>query len=229
MKRYIKANTTLETGSYLLSSSGELIPVTLHVPSTTYLSRGIEHLCPTDAEFLLSRDEISEEEALVIYYYCLQEYLGKDSFTLADKIRFNTYCELKYAPKLAKLVANPDSCPVNPADLAPCFDDINEEFYTYCKNNYAKVSVMNNSVEFRITSENNFNWNKVIIDQCILKHDHSMPSNTRYTILRESSKGYKSYFVGATLKEILENDSTILSNTSISRREHNGTIEYIEN
>ena len=226
MKRYIKSKTSLNQGSYLLTTNGELIPVKMHIPSTTYQSRGINHLCPTDAEFLLTQDYLSDEEALVVYWYCLFEYLGKNSASIADKMKFNTYCELKYAPNLTKLVMQNLECPIALDELYDCFQDINDEFYPICKNNYVKVSVMNNSVEFRITSDNGFDWNKVILDKCILANDYDTNSTTRYTILRESSKGYKEYFIGATLKEILENDSAILSSTLYRRSVVNGEIKY---
>ena len=228
MKRYIKANTSLNTGSYLLAQNGDMISVQMHVPSTTYQSRGIEHLCPTDAEFLMSQDLLSEEEALVVYYYCLYEYLGRQEATLVDKMKFNSYAELKYAPTLSKLIMSSASCPVSLEELDECFLDIDDEFYQYCKDNFVKVSVMNNSVEFRISSDTGFNWNKVIIDKCILRYDTTTNSTTRYTIVRESSKGYKAYFIGATLKEILENDSVVLSSTMYSRKMIDGRIHYVE-
>ena len=66
MKRYIRSSTNIKNGSYMLSKTGEVTPVYFHAPSTTYESRGIYHLCPTDADFLVSQKQISKEDGIVI-------------------------------------------------------------------------------------------------------------------------------------------------------------------
>ena len=60
------------TGSYLISQSGNIMKVDIHVPSTTYMGRGIYRLSPTDMEFLLNEGLITLDEA---YSMLLQDYL----------------------------------------------------------------------------------------------------------------------------------------------------------
>lgn len=224
---YIYSNTSLNSGSYLLSRDGELIPVKMHVPSTTYMSRGIEHLCPTDADFLFSQDLLSDEEVVVVYFYCLLEYLGKlEDISIGERIKFDAYCELNKTQYVRQFVKPTSICPYSIDELTELFDDINDEFYIYCKNEYVKVSVLNNYVEFRITSEDNFDWNRVIIDDCILKYNKGSQDTTKYSILRESSKGYRAYFYSATLDEILEDDDIVLSSEILTRHQSVSGIEY---
>ena len=224
---YIQANTSLNSGSYLLDREGRLFPVKIHAPSTTFMSRGIEHLCPTDAEFLYNQDLLSEEEVMVIYYYCLLEYLGKlDNISIAERVKFDAYAEMNHAPAVRQILRSYLTCPYSIEELTELFEDIDQEFYIYCKNEFVKVSVLNNYVEFRITSEDGFDWNKVIIDDCILKYNKGSRDETKYSILRESSQGYRAYFYGATLDEILEDDNMILSSELLSRKQNICSIEY---
>jgi len=228
MKRYITANISLQKGSYLLDRSGNLYSVDLHVPSTTYMSRGIQHLCPTDIDFLIENAGADKEDGVVVYWYCLYEYLHTLTPTIADRTRFDIYCELKYTNILKQYVGLGSKCPYTANELEYLiedFEDLNEMWYTYCKDNYVKISIFGNAVEFRITSDDSFDWNKVIIDDFILKYDKG-PSTIRYTILRESANGYQEYFLGATKAEILEADKVVLSSTYITRTIEGNTIKY---
>lgn len=237
MKKYIKADTelTLFTGSYLLMKNGEIINTIFHVPSTTYISRGILHLCPTDAEFLLTHGKIDDKEAEVILKYCLVEYLTNElrrdsDYTLSvfDITSFTGYADLRYAPTLRRMVMRYPGRLKNilSASDEELFQQLNSVWYIWLKNNFVKVSVFRDNIEFRICSENGYNWNEVIIDYGILGIANSANPNTRYTIVRESSKGYKAYFLNATLDEVLENDHVVLSNTYLRRYVVAGELCY---
>lgn len=236
MKRYIKANTALSQGAYLLSRQGDIIPVNIHVPSTTYRDRGRNHLCPTDAEFLCEQGKISFEEALIICKVCLVEFLStelnydnNDEITIMDMSKFNSYAELRYAPTLRKYLMNYSDKIGNvyTEGEEDIFESLNAKWYPWLQNNFVKVSVFNNVVEFRISSNDNFDWNRVIIDDCILKYDPSTRSSTKYTIVRESNKGYKAYFINATIDEILENDDVVLASKTLQRKVVAGELKYL--
>ena len=66
MKRYISAKTNLKQGSYVVDRDGIIHDIGMHVPSTTYLGRGLVHLATTDAEFLLDQNLINKDEVLSI-------------------------------------------------------------------------------------------------------------------------------------------------------------------
>lgn len=236
MKRYIKASVELDNGSYLLNRDGDLEPVNLHVPSTTYISRGINHLCCTDAQFLLDKGRITEDEAKSIALYCLYEYIvsevsGDEDYviSLMDISAFNSYAELRYAKDIRNFIINLNVSLNELKDLQlqyPDFNELNNRWYTWLSNQFVKVSVFNNQVEFRICSEDGFDWNEVIIDDCILTYDEGRNPQTRYNIVRESSKGYKAYFLNATITDILESDTTILSSKLLTRHVINGKLIY---
>lgn len=236
MKRYVTANTTLSQGAYLLSRQGEIIPVNIHVPSTTYRDRGRIHLCPTDAEFLYRRGKISLEEALIICKICLVEFLtvdenlsDNDTISIMDMSKFNSYAELRYAPTLRKYLMNYSDKIGNvyTEGEEDIFESLNATWYPWLQNNFVKVSVFNNVVEFRISSNDNFDWNNIIIDDCILRFDPSIRSSTKYTIVRESNKGYKAYFINATIDDILENDNVVLASKLLQRKVVAGELKYI--
>lgn len=240
MKRYINSTTknltnNLTQGAYLLTRTGEIFETVLHVPSTTYISRGIEHLCPTDAEFLLNNGKISEDEAELVLKYCLVEYLTtefrKDTtyiMSIFDVTSFTSYADLRYAPILRKKVLMYPGKFKNfvTETEANAFARLNRKWYNWLKNNFVKMSVFRNVIEFRICSEDNYDWNEVIINYGILGISNSNNPATRYTIVRESSKGYKAYFINATLDEVLENDNVILSSILMRRYVVGGNLTY---
>ena len=235
MKRYIKANTTLSQGAYLLSRQGDLIPVNLHVPSTTYRDRGLSHLSPTDAEFLCEQGKITFLEAIIICKVCLVEFLttvldygSDDEISVMDMSKFNSYAELRYAPTLRKYLINYTAVvgDVYTEDEEDIFEHLNARWYPWLQNNFVKVSIFGDVVEFRISSNDDFDWNRVIIDDCILKYDPSTRSTTKYSILRESVKGYKAYFINATIDDILEEDDIVLSSTLLQRKVVAGKVKY---
>lgn len=236
MKRYISATTNLAQGAYLLSRTGRIEPTILHVPSTTYLSRGIKHLCPTDAEFLLNHGKISEEDAETILKYCVVEYmtneLGKDSdylLSLFDVTKFTNYADLKYAPKLRamfmKLLGLKNELS---AEEKREFEALDDAWYEWLQNQFVKVSIIGNTAEFRISSNDGYDWNPLIIDQTILETNLVNNPKMRYNIVRESRKGYKAYFLNASLDELLENDTIILASTYLERKVIAGAIRYVD-
>ena len=240
MKKYIKSATVPEfrsSGAYLLDRSGNWITTILHVPSTTYINRGINHLCPTDAQFLLERKKIDAEEAEIILKYCVVEWLtnveNRDpSYVLSvlDTTKFTNYADLKYAPTLRSMFIKMAGKLKNHLsdEEFETFDALDDTWYEWLLNNYVKVSIIMNTAEFRINSNDGFDWNQVIIDKGILESGLSDNPSMRYNILRESDKGYKPYFINATLDEILENDSIILSSTYLDRRVINGNFVYVK-
>lgn len=236
MKRYIRSNTRLSQGAYLLGRDGRMVETQMHVPSTTFVGRGILHLVPTDAQFLLDHNKISEDDARVILDYCLVEYLTDEKHhdsnyraSVMDITSFNSYAEMRYAPTLRSILLSYSNKFMNMLSLEDQqrFADIDNEWYSWLQNNFVKVSVFRNTVEFRISSEGGFDWNSVIIDHGILANDSSTRSTTRYTIVRESSKGYKAYFLNATVDDILENDDAVLASTVFDRRIANGELIYV--
>lgn len=237
MKKYIKSNVSVKQGSYVLDRRGNLFDIQMHVPSTTYLSRGIVHLCPTDADFLFSQGELSEDEAMAICLYCYAEFLEDELGLTENEVipltapsQFNSYAELRYAPDVRILFFKFNGTKLSDVysqlSNLPDFNQLNEKWYKFLQNQFVKVSIFNNQVEFRISSEDGYDWNKVIIDKFILRYD-STRSSTRYSILRESSKGYKAYFMNATVDDILENDKVVLATELLDRRVVNGRIRYV--
>lgn len=218
MKKYINATTSYLSGSYLLDKYGELYPTVLHAPSTTYINRGLLFLSPTDAEFLHKLKKISEQDIETILLYNMQYFLDNEShsdskFLLSSE--FSNWAELKYAPAVKSIYAKIGFDDI-PDDIEKPFNILNQKWYSWLQNNFTKVSIINSTVEFRITSNDGYDWNEAIIDGVVLEYDWS--SSTRFNILKEDETGYKAYFYNATLDDILENDSKILSSESINPR-----------
>lgn len=240
---YIKSGTgsRLKSGSYLLNRHGDLIPVMMHVPSTTYVSRGLPRLSCTDAEFLYNEGYISKEEVGAIIYYNLGEWLeseGKnlEALSMMDSINFVTYAELRYAPQVRQIYMSEIPAGTNVAlgyaDVQEGFELLNEKWYSFLSDHFVKVSVLNNYIEFRISSDG-YDWNSEIIDDVLVnpQYDFTM---FRITISRETAAGYKVYFLNATLSDILEHDDAILSAVQLDdgalfdRRIVNGVIKYVK-
>lgn len=227
MKRYIRAASDIKDGSYMVSKDGDVISVQFHAPSTTYINRKIYHLCPTDANFLLSQNKISEDDAETIVAYCFAEYLEDEGFKDSDKISssvfndFASYADLLAAPKMYMIASDYEGSTLSDLHKASkSFDSLTNKWYNWLKNNFVKVTVYKNKIEFRIGSDDGYDWNDVIIDDVILKSELKDNPSNRYNILRESNKGYKAYFQNATLNDLLEDDKKILSEEQImsSRR-----------
>lgn len=209
----------------------------MHVPSTTYLGRGIYHLALTDADFLYKQKLIDEKEATSIVLYCFAEFL-EDVCDLNDMDKviplsklseFSDYAETRYAPKARAILFKQNLRTLrevyNKLKTLPDFFELSRKWYKYLKDNYCKISVFNDNVEFRISSDG-FDWNKVIVDDVILKHDTGKPYTTKYTIMKESENGYQEYFSNATLEDILHSDKTILSSKLLERRVINKRLKY---
>lgn len=233
MKRYITA-AALGTGSYLLDREGKLIPVDIHSPSTTYINRGLAFLSVTDAEFLYRIRKVTENEALQIvlgnFNYFLQFQLDKkegDMFSILDISRFMEWSEMKYAPTMKDMFRGTMSevSQLQRMYHHDIFEKLTHKFYPWLLNNYVKISVIGNNVEFRISSEDGFDWNSAIVDHVLTQYQFS--ASTRFNILRESSSGYIAYFLGATLNEVLERDKVIMSSIILDRVETDGGIKYI--
>lgn len=227
MKLTITAGTQLGTGSYMCDRDGKMTSVRLHAPSTTYTSRGILHLSPVDAEFLLANNFISPDEAFAILMYCFVEYvedeLDSDSYSVMDTTKFRTWAELGYLPEMSKLMSklgiggDLDDLYSRMSSM-PDFDELNRRWYAVLRDEYVKVYVVGNKVEFRINSEDGFDWNSVIIDDVLCSSKYNF-RGARISIMRESSKGYQAYFLNASLSEILEADKIVLSSIYLRRKE----------
>lgn len=235
MKLTVLSATDLSSGSYMLDRNGDLTRVRIHAPSTTYLGRGITHLSPTDAEFLLSKDRIDEDSAYSIVLMCFIEYLSNelkvtDHYSILDTNSFFRYAELQYCPTLGKLLMSraPSGSVASLITMLsqyPDFEYLDSTWYPYLLNAYVKVSRYNNDVEFRINSDDGFDWNKAILDHVILNPKYHL-KECKFTILRESSKGYRAYFMNATLDDIINKDSTVLTSTVYNRESIDGQITY---
>lgn len=238
MKRYIRAKTTMKNGSFVVDRNGKIYDIGMHVPSTTYLGRGLLHLATTDAEFLLNQGLINKDEALSIMLYCYEEFLEDEMdvtdtdqiLPLSTESTFSNYAEMKWAPEARGIFFDNHCKTLNEIEDArselPDFDALNRKWYDYLKDNYVKVSRFGNIVEFRISSDDGYDWNKVIIDKVILKFDSGKPYTTRYNIIKETENGYKSYFYNATLEDILTEDKTVLSSELLDRTVVGGQVQY---
>lgn len=228
MKRYISTNYL--SGSYLVDRQGAIYEVIMHAPSTTYLNRGITFLAPTDAGFLYDLGKINKYEVEIILWYNYQRYLENEvhTRTMMDPFNFSNWAELQYtSPEISKIFHTLATSESVPADYVSQFDKLNRKWYTWLKNNFVKLSVINIIAEFRITSDDSYDWNGVIIDDIILSYDWK--PNTRFNVLKEDETGYKSYFFNATLDDILEDDGTIMSAENLvdcEREVVSGSINY---
>ena len=101
---------------------------------------------------------------------------------------------------------------------------MNLSIFVAC-NEFVKVSEFGKTIEFRISSNDDFDWNKVIIDDVLLKNS-KVYDTFNINIVRESDKGYKAYFLNASLADILNNDNIVLSSTYLNRKIVNGELEY---
>lgn len=223
MKKYIRSY--VYSNSYLLDRKGHIRVISLHVPSTTYVNRGITRLCPTDAEFLLNNGKITEDEAKTIALYDFTEFLGdKSDYSPIDLSTYLNFAELKYAPSVRSIFLKSLNDPDVSADSSK-YDKLNEQWYNYLCNEFVKVSEFGKTIEFRISSNDDFDWNKVIIDDVLLKNSKVYDS-FNINIVRESDKGYKAYFLNASLSDILNSDNIVLSSTCLNRKIVNGELEY---
>ncbi len=229
MKKYIKASTEYLSGSYLLDRDGNLQKTMLHVPSTTFINRGLMFLSPTDAGLLYRLNKISEYDVDVILTYNLEYFLEHEKHSDAAifySMEFSDWAELKYVPQIRTMFTAFAYGNVKPKDTDKQFNKLNDKWYTWLQNNFVKVSVLGNTAEFRITSEDGYNWNDIIIDDVILSYDWK--PGTKFNVLKEDEEGYKAYFLNATMDDILENDDIILSNTLLNRQITSGELRYKE-
>lgn len=220
----VAAPINTQYGTWLLSRRGDLIPVTLHVPSTTWTSRGLEYLAPTDGEFLYTQGKISEEELTSIVVTNFLHYLDDNKITeysITDVTSFNSYAELKYAPTarqiMMRFIGGTTTSLKNMLLDYTSFSALNQKWYPFLQNNYVKVSKFNNTLEFRISS-NGYDWNENIIDDVLLNENYTDFSRCRINIVKETAAGYRSYFQNATLDDILANDSAVMASTKLLRR-----------
>lgn len=228
----VAAPTNAQYGTWLLSRRGDLLPVTLHVPSTTWTSRGLEYLAPTDGEFLYTQGKISEEELTSIVLTNFLYYLNDNDITeysITDVTAFSSYAELKYAPTarqiIMRLIGGTAASMKNMLLELTSFSALNQKWYPFLQNNYVKVSKFNSSLEFRISSDG-YDWNENIIDDVLLNEDYDF-SKCRINIVKETAAGYKPYFQNATLDDILSYDDTVMSSTKLCKRcVINGKIIY---
>lgn len=242
MKRYIRSSTSssvLSEGAYLMDRDGILYPVILHAPSTTFIERGIHYLVPTDAEFLLKYGFINTDEAICIALHLFVEYLEESKtdvstdldYSMIDVMSFMNYAEMKYAPSIKQLfletVSGRSYDDWKVYLYGQTFDILNEKHYKFLCNRFVKVYRIVNVVEFRINSTDGFDWNKTIIDKCIL----SRPELKKcvFEIAKQEGSKVKFYFRGASLNDILEADKTILSSESYTRQvDVDGKVHYEE-
>lgn len=231
----VAAPINTQYGTWLLSRRGDLIPVTLHVPSTTWISRGLEYLAPTDGEFLYTQGKISEEELTSIVVTNFLHYLDDNKITeysITDVTSFNSYAELKYASTarqiMMRFIGGTTASLKNMLLDYTSFSALNQKWYSFLQNNYVKVSKFNNTLEFRISSDG-YDWNENIIDDVLLNENYDF-SKCRINIVKETAAGYKPYFQNATLDDILSYDDTVMSSTKLCKRcVINGKIIYIGN
>lgn len=239
MKMYIEAKSSMKNGSYVVDRNGTIYNIGMHVPSTTYLGRGIYHLALTDADFLLSQGLINEKEATAIVLYCYIEFLKNECgitdpneiIPLIKLTEFSSYAETRYAPKARNIFFKQNLRTIGEIEdlmkSLPDFETLNNKWYNYLKDNYCKISKFGDVVEFRISSDD-FDWNPVIIDKVIMKYDSGKPYSTRYNIMKESDRGYQSYFENATLEDILQNDKVVLSSEYFDRKVVKGQVKYMK-
>ena len=228
----LESQPILEPGSYLLSRQGKVTPVRMHVPSTTYQDRGIFHLSCVDAQFLYDTGRIDENDVAIIAKYCFHEFLRDElhkdeDYTpgVIDFSQFHKYGELSYAPRVSQILnktyyTDPS---LSREDIGK-FKYLDYMWYDFLSQMYVKISVFDKSVEFRISSNDNFDWNAAIIDGVLLTYE--FPYNTKFTILRSHGTTFLAYFMNASLSEILETDNVVLSTTQLTRTQNRKGVTY---
>ena len=223
MKRYIKSNTNYDT--YVLDRNGHIWHTALHVPSTTYVNRGLVQLAPTDAQFLYSLGKISENDVKVIVLYDFYIY-NNNSFDYGplDLAKYMSFAELKYAPDVRNILLSAIDDKQLSVNVSK-FNELNHKWYSYLCNQFVKVSEFGKTIEFRISSDDGFDWNKVIIDDVLIKNSE-LYNEFKINIVRESSEGYKAYFLNASLDDILRNDKVVLSSQLLVRKVIDGRLIY---
>ena len=171
----IRILRSMASGSFLMNRKGRLQPVDLHVPSASYLTKGILHLSCTDGQFLLDRYLIDRNDMDVILKVCFHEYLtkiiddpktDKDTIGPLDRVGFMTFAELKYAPEAGADLLTLFGCvgDLISGKVLQHFTLLNEKWYEYLRNTYVKVVRMGDSIDFRITSEQEGDWREIITD-----------------------------------------------------------------
>lgn len=230
-RRILGASLSDSAGSWLLTRSGKLIETALHVPSTTYESHGLFHLSPTDAQFLYNHGRIKEDDVKVITAYCFKEYLDLHQIrkpSMIDKIKFGSFADLQYATVAQKCLNTVPTDSLDAVkDASEGFDSLNNRYYDMLCNRYVKVSKFGRNIEIRITSKDGFDWNDIIIDDFILKNEQYL-RNCSFTIMHEQPDGkFKSYFMSASLNDILEADKMVLSSETYNRVEDDTTVQYL--
>ena len=228
----MKMSNHLEQGTYLLTRDGTLIETELHVPSTKYESLGIQHLSSTDGDFLYKMGLIDFDELVSIVLYCFLEYInGAKIIGITDYIKFRQYAELKYAKNAAEALDEfsmiKDAVTLYEIqEDYPDFNSLDSKYFGYLSEQFCKVSRYGDLLEFRIKSDN-FDWNKTIIDECLLKHIDDVRT-CKINILKESNGTCKSYFMNVGIYEILEDDKKVLSSKEYVRIQSSDRISYKE-
>lgn len=228
MKKYIKSTTEYMAGSYLVDRQGALHTTILHAPSTTYINRGLMFLAPSDADLLYELGKISDEDVEVVLAYNYKYFLENEAKADPSMItftRFNDWAELKYAQSARRIFMKSVETILDIPDIDSRFQQLTDKWYPWLQNNFVKLSVINTVAEFRITSEDGFDWNDIIIDNVILEHDWKR--GTTFNILKEDENGYRAYFFNATMDDILEEDDVVLSSTYIDRKIIDGKLVYV--
>lgn len=230
----------IKSGSYVLDKlTGEIIPVTLHVPDTDYVSRGLKYLSVVDANFLYEQAYIDDDEAKLIVAYCYLEYIENEC-AVKDTSIINTTKFINYShANRTSLVSyiryfqnlgyeELKECVRNSSNMSK-INELNSKWYRFLFQNFCKISVFGSNIEIRIQSDS-VNWTDTIIDDFLLQ----IPGieSYRITISRENTSGYKMYFENASINDILENDSVIMSSEDLPvRKRHikDGEIFYKAN
>ena len=210
MKRYISASTEYLNGSYLVDRDGTIYTTILHVPSTTYLDRGLHHLAPTDAGFLCDIGKINEADVFNVITFCFVEYLTDvkhrgDVFkpSMLDFTEFSNWAELKYSSSAQK-VFNSRFKDLNGSlseEAERSFWKLDERWYTWLRNNFIKLSSINKIVEFRIQSTDKFDWNNT-------EEDPFFHSIGKYDTDPKGNKTFYDYSVDATVVAKRQNGET---------------------
>lgn len=237
-KSNVNAAVSLSSGSYLLDRDGNIIPVKMHAPSTDYIERGIKRLSPTDADFLYSNHLISQNDMASLVAYDFFKYVEDNSITsdgewsIFTKTKYQKFASMQYAQYAQQSFMSMFKLSGTLADIQNVLNELpdplslNDKWYKYLLNQYVKISVFGTVIEFRINSEDGYDWNQAIIDDVILKYENQL-HNFKINVMRESSKGYKSYFMNASINDILEADKVVLSSTLYKRHQRkDGGVEY---